>query len=324
LTEKETHHNKKGEPKSSQQISAAIFITCMGIAALLWLSNKLSHEYESELSASVNYINIPEGNILGGKTSQHLTLQIKSKGFNLIWLKLRGKKVNLFLNAAKLPQGRNAIAANRIKSEIASQLDKEYEMVAIHPDSLFYSFDKKYSVTVPVAFNSNLDFEPQYGLASDVVLIPAKVQVSGPRNEVMAIEKVETMPVTFNNLKETKEGEVALKKFSSMNVEFNPSVVQYKIAVEEFTEQEIEVEIKTENVPKKVRVDLYPKKVKVICQVTIKDFDKLKSAQFKAVADFRQVDFSKDKYVEIQIKQLPDIVKRYHQTPRKAEYIIYK
>jgi hypothetical protein len=324
LPEKDTIQHKRVKEKTPQQNSAAILITCMGIAVLLWLTNKLSHEYNGELYAKVNYINIPEGNILGGKTTQQLTLQIKTKGFNLLWLKLKGRKISIDVNINKLPQNRNFVSTNRLKPDIAIQIAKEYELLAIHPDTLLYGLDKKYSKTIPVVLKSNLEFEQQYGLSGKIILNPSQVKISGPRQDINGIEKWETELVEYRNLKSNKEGTVKLKQPSLSGFNVEPEVVKYTIPVEEFTEQEIEVEIKMLNVPKKTNLVLYPKKVKITCQVAMKDFDKVKSSQFRVIADFENIDFSKNKYVDIQVVQSPDFVKRMQHSPRKAEYIIYK
>jgi len=324
LPEKETIQQKRNKDKSRNQNPAAILITCMGIAVLLWLTNKLSHEYNGELYAKINYTNIPEGNILGGKTTQQVTLQIKTKGFNLLWMKLKGKDTKIDVNISKLPSSRNYVSTNRIKPDIAAQIAKEFELLAIHPDTLFYGLDKKHTKSVPIIFNSKLEFEQQYGLAGKIILKPNQVKISGPRKDVEAIEKWETEPVEYKKLKKDKEGTVKIKKPSSSVFTIQPDEIQYKIPVEEFTEQEIEVEIKAINVSRKTNLVLFPKKVKIVCQVSMKDFDKIKPSLFRATADFSNIDFSKDKYVDIQVVQSPGFVKRMQYSPRKAEYIIYK
>jgi YbbR domain-containing protein len=324
LPEKETTHSRKGRATDPKQNSAAILITCMGIAVLLLITNKMSHHYIGELHTHVNYVRIPEGNILSGKTTQQLTLQIKTTGLNLLWMKFRKNKTEVDINLSKFSTNRNFILASYLKTQIAAQIPKEYELISIQPDTLFYGLDKKFTKSVPVVFKSNLEFEKQYALSGKVLLTPKEVKISGPRKEVTEIEEWETEVVTYQKLKENKEGSVSMKKSLYNGIIIEPERIQYKIIVEEYTEKEVEVEIKAINVPKKTDLVLYPKKVKITCLVAMNDFDKVQASQFKAVVDFADYKAGQSKYFDIQITKSPDFVKHIQSVPRKAEYIIYK
>jgi hypothetical protein len=324
LTEKESIKSSRSKSIASRQNPTAILIVCMGIAVLLWLTNKLSHEYNGELTVQLNYVNIPEDNILGGKTTGQLILEIKAKGFNLLWYKLKRNKLTIDMNMNKLPLNRQYVLTNRLKPEVSSRIPKEYELIAILPDTLYYALDKKFSKKVPVVFNAELNYERQYGLSGKIILSPDEIVISGPKKEITSVEKWETEPVTFNKLKETKEGTVKLKQPEFTNAKIEPDKIQYKIPVEEFTEQEVEVELKAINVPKKLNLILYPKKIKIACLVSLKDFDKVKPSLFKVIVDFSEHDFEKEKYAEIKVVQSPDFVKHIHFSPKKAEYIIHK
>lgn len=320
MTEKESN-TKRDLPNSN---STAMLITCISIAFLFWLGNKLSHEYNGFLVAKVNYNNIPNDYILGRNTTKQVILHVRTKGFFLLLNKLRKNIISTDINASLLPLNKTFVTSESIKNIIAATLSNNYALIEVQPDTFFYSFDKRFTKNIQVKFITEIDLEQQYGLSESPKIFPAEVQISGHKKDVTDLKFLETEPLVFSKLKESKNGSIKIIAPNLMNVLIEPNVVEYSINVEKYTEQVIEVPIRIMNAPTKSNMTIYPKKVKVTCLVSLNDFEKVKADLFEAVADFSNIDMKEDKLVSITLKRQPAFVKNINWSPKRAEFIMNK
>jgi YbbR domain-containing protein len=324
LFEKEPIKNTVNKSAATPQNQTAILFICMGIAVLLWVANKLSHDYTGEITAKINYTNIPEGQILSGRSTGSLTLQVKTKGSSLLWYKLTRPTTSVDINFAKLPSHRNQALSSRLKSDIAASLPKGYELIAILPETLYYHTDKKASKLIPVELQAVITYEEQYGLSGDIILNPAFVNISGAAKDIMTIDKWKTEKLVLQKIKNSKQGEIGLEPPFLPGITIEPAKIQYSIPVDKYTGHEVVVPLKAIHVPPKMNITLYPKNIKISFQVSLKNFERVQPEMFQAVADFSSHQFDKDKYVAIKVIRAPDFVKHVHASPSKAEYIIHK
>lgn len=321
MAEKESKNRKIISPKGN---TTAMLLSCIGIAVLLWLANRLTHEYDGYLKAHIIYNNIPQDYVLGGGTTKDVTLHVKTKGFYLLLNKIKSDNIGLEINAAMLPFGKEFVASQYLKNIIAASLNKEYTLIGVQPDTLNYIFDKKFSKSVPIKFNYQLDFESQYGLAENILIEPSQVVISGPKKQIIDIKLLETEVIIFKKLKEDLTGSAKVIVPGIINASLDTSFIKYTIKVEKYTEQEIDVPVRLINVPVKNNVVIYPKKVKVTCLVSLNNFEKVKPDLFEVVADFSNIVSTEDKQVLISLKRQPTFVKNVNWSPKRVEYIINK
>lgn len=99
------------------------------------------------------------------------------------------------------------------------------------------------------------------------------------------------------------------------------STAQINIAVDKFTEGEIEVPIFVKNAPK--GINIFPKKVKVIYKVGLQNFNDITSDLFIVECDYLQ---SKKEinYLIPKIKDIPKTVDLVRIVPEKVDFLIYK
>jgi hypothetical protein len=321
LIEKETNNKKYTSPKGN---NTAVLISCIGIAFLLWFANKLTYEYDGYFKAKVNFINLPQDYVIASNTINEVSLHVRTKGFYLLLSKLNGNKINLEINASSLPLGKEFISSQYLKSIVAASLDKEYNLIGVQPDTLMYFFDKKFSKTLPVKFNYSLDFESQYGLASNIIIEPITVIISGPKKQIIGLKNLETETISLKNIKQDIFGDAKVISPDFINAALDPSYVKYTIKVEKYTEHEVDVPVRLINVSSNNNIILYPKKIKVTSLVSLNNFEKINPDMFELVADFSDINFSTDKYVPITLKRQPAFVKNINWSPKKVEYIINK
>lgn len=320
MPEKDSNKIKRSSSNSS---STAVLISCIGIAVLLWLGAKLSHEYDGFISASIKYNNIPDGYILGAGATKEIILNIRTKGFYLITEKLKRKRV-VEIDATLLPVSKEFISAEMMKNIIATNFNNSFLLISVQPDTFYYSLDKEHSKKIPVKLNAQLNFEQQFGPSKKTEIKPKEVLVSGPKKVIDTISFIQTNLLKLNNIKENITGKISLSTGGMSYLKIEPNKVDYNISVEKYTEKVIEVPVSVINTPVKTNVVIFPKKVNVSCMVSLSEYEKVTHDMFKAIADFSKINIEEDKQVYIQIKRKPEFIKIINYTPKKAEFIINK
>lgn len=302
--------------------TTAMLITCMGIAVLLWVANKFTQEYNTTISGEIRYTNTPNNLLISRNTTKEIQLLVKTKGFNILLNKILKSNFIIDIEYNLLSQKANYILSDNLSNQIGIKLPNGIQLIDVFPDTLHYYFDKSFSKLVPIFFKKNITFQAQFGMAEAIAISPSKVQLTGVKSDVISIVSVETENINYKNLNTSKTGKVKLKNIPGIS--FNLNEISYTIPVEEYTEKEIEVSISKINLTNKNRVEVYPKKIKLQCMVSLKNYEKVKPELFEATADFAAVDIKQENKVAVTISRMPAFVKNINFLPKKVDFILYK
>ncbi|MDZ4846309.1 MAG: hypothetical protein SH857_12250 [Chitinophagales bacterium] len=301
---------------------SVVFLFCLLLAVTLLLLNKLSRKYIGDMKAQVSYVNYPTGKIPASPLPEELKLYVETTGYKLMWAKLlNDTKVQVDLS--NVVRTNYALTAD-FKPDISRQLSAGYRLIEIIPDTLFLHFEKSLTKKIPVVADILISFKKQFDFKEPMLVNPDSVIVNGPENIVSPMKSWFTERLTFENLDKSLQNEVGLIKPSHPTVTVTPMKARYTIAVEEYTEKTLEVEIQKINLPQAKEVSIYPKKVKVVCRVGLSNYESVKPENFIITADFANVDFKKSKYIKLEMKTHPSHVKNLDYSPKSVEYILYK
>ena len=312
------------ENQSGTKISknTLIVIVCMGIAAMLWLLTKLSHDYIGEIPATISYVNLPEDKVVVRPLRRSLKLIVETSGFKLLISEMTQSTAKVQIDYTQYGRA-NAIHTNEFLPSLTNQLSGDYTVLDISPDTLFFYFDNRVSKMVPIQADYHITFEKQYDFMEPLVINPDSVLVAGPKSLVDSITKWKTKKLNLENLKSSVQTDVDLVTPEKDLLDISPLKVQYVIPVEKYTEQSIDLEIIVINAPAGYEVNIYPKVVKAVFQVGLNNYEKVKGAIFEAVVDFKKIDIRNSKYAEVEIRKAPRYIKKLNYTPKSVEYIIY-
>jgi hypothetical protein len=78
------------------------------------------------------------------------------------------------------------------------------------------------------------------------------------------------------------------------------------------------------NLPRNYLISTYPKEVKVIYQVALKDFNKIPQNSFRVQCDFKQTEENNLDYLIPQVVEKPEIIFDVKVVPNKIEFLIKK
>jgi hypothetical protein len=122
----------------------------------LWYINSLGKEMEADIRYPVKYINIPKERIIGEGIPAKLNLSLKGPGYTVLKLKVSGNKPPVLIDLSKVsyrraPDSKNPdyyiVTSGLIKS-LTVQIRSGCEIIAIKPDTLFFTLNKEIARSV--------------------------------------------------------------------------------------------------------------------------------------------------------------------------------
>ncbi len=307
-----------------------IFAFFLLLSFIFWYLNSLGKNIESDLKYPVRYINLPKERILSEDLPSRLELYLKGPGYSVLKLKLSGSRAPLILdistiNYRRVP-GSNTLSYYILSSglipKLKSQLRTECEIVAIKPDTLFFTFDRIIAKAVPVIPDIEILTEKQYSVKGNIQVNPDSVILTGPKHIIDTVDNVKTRFKRLTGVDETITRSFMLKT----SKEYSSSVkkVTLTIPVEQFTEAEIHVPIKIINSPDSIDIKIFPDEVTVRCQVAVSDYNQFKERPFEVVLDLNKVNLNSTDKIPVEIPNVPPFVNSLRVTPSKVDFLIEK
>lgn len=312
--------------KSNRKL--VIYMFFVGLATIFWFLNALSKEYTTTVNYPVSYSDFPSKKILSNELPSRLRLTVRAYGFDLLRYKLSffqsiNFPVNEYTNNRLEKSDENIIrfSTNRMTSAVAAQLSSAISVTHISPDTINFQFSSLIEKKLPVHFNSNLKFEPQFRLGGDVMLKPDSIWVIGAQSIVDSIKQIETETLELKKLNESTKKKLNFVKIEGLK--FVEKKVEVELPVEQFTEAQKQVGLKILNLPDSVYMRLFPHQVKVSYLVGLKDYETISEEQFELEIDYSSIDLESNK-VKVNLKNSPLNISNVSFYPEEVVYLIEK
>ena len=209
-----------------------------------------------------------------------------------------------------------------MKDIIQRQLGTEITLNYITPDTIFYEFSSVERKKVPVEPNIDIDYASQYMLGSGLTSQPDSIIISGPHSLTDTIKKVQTIYKKFSKV--DKSFTVDLKLIPITGVYFVKKQVTLFIPVEKFTESFVMVPVIVINLPDSMEMKTFPASVKINYIVALRNYNKVRPRQFRAIVDYRNIYSSINNKLKVTLERQPAIVKSVSFRPKNVDYIIEK
>lgn len=306
-----------------------IYLISIGIASVFWFLNALEKEYTVELSFPVRYTNFPNNKILANDPPTHFVLDAKSYGFTLLRYKLSVAFSPLVFNVndftgkvmEKTNRSNYTISSKQYKSRLANQLSNELQIMSINPDTIHFQFDQLVTRKIKVIPNISYELKKQHFLQSDITTKPDSVDVIGPESILDTLSQIKTVSQHYKDLDQLTKRNVSLQEIEKL--EFSPKRVVINIPIEEFTEKQIIVPIRINNLPDNIHVTLFPSEIKVTFMTGLSRFSTVNPQDFYACVSYKDLQ-SKIDFLPVSLDKIPINLKTVSFLPQKIEYLIEK
>lgn len=296
-----------------------IYVTSLAISLILWTFSILSEEYETEVTIPVTYENFPTNKVLTNNPPDSLYLYVKATGVDIFrHLKFNPTRVvvdyDRYITSLQVS---TKIFRNQFKAQLPN-----IEINNISPDTIYFSLEEKMIKRVPVNFIYDITTANQFELNGVVELQPDSIGVTGPASIIDTLASWPTQKLTLRGINRNFSGDLFLEKSLIPSVTLSTDKIICSVMVEEFTEKSIAIAVEPVGLPPELNVFIYPKKVEVIFQVGINQFERISEDYFTLTADFTNTKLFESKEVPVVVNQYPIGVKNVRVEPKTIEFLI--
>jgi len=299
----------------------AILLVCLLCAIGAWLFMSLSRTYIYTAATILTYRDFPQKRAFKALQSDTVDLQVEGTGWQLLFARLRVNPQSISVSLDRLNQ-RNFIAFSEQLAQINRQLETTQRVISVQPDTLYFDFSKRTSKRVPLRLRSDLSFVKQFGMAGNIQLKPAYVNISGPQEELSKIKVWYTDTLRAYGLQDDIQVRVPVHANNQANVSIYPTRVGVHIPVDEFTEKTLEIPLRVLNNNDFLDVNLYPARVKVKFMVALSRYDEITEDFMEANIDLNEWKLLKHDDLRVNLSRFPDFCRLVSVQPAKVNFLI--
>ena len=137
-----------------------MLLTCIAIAALFWLLNKLSNQYNSTIVVAVTYVNEPTDKVVVQPLPPTLLFEVEGSGWELLRHTLDLDRPTVVVDIGTFASS-GTIPLQNIRSGFAQQLPYTLDITQVIPALLPLKMDKSSARRLPVKLQSAIAVHPQ-------------------------------------------------------------------------------------------------------------------------------------------------------------------
>jgi hypothetical protein len=311
--------------KSSTTISKTFFAFLIA-SSLIWVLITFSREYKTSISYEMNFINIPQKNILLETAPQKISLYVKGSGFRLFWSQLFDKKINIDVSKfAQKSKVLSFVLSKNQLSNIRKQLVAGVEVENILKDTIYVKMGFLFSKKVVLKPNLNINYQVGYKLLGDVHVVPDSIVISGAESQLKNISFLDLETLKLTDIKTDFSKRVAILKPSKMkSIKLTISKAEISAKVDKFTEGSLQVPFKIQNIPSDIKLTTLSETVLVTFVVALSQFSRVSAASFVIECDYEMSSKNELGYLIPKIILKPDFVENIKIIPTKIDFLIQK
>lgn len=298
-----------------------VFILFLIFSFIILLFSKLSKQYTNTIVFGINEENVPQEAVILNDSNRALKLTLKTYGFKWLNYYLRKPKLNIDFSKDVVKKDSAFIWSKSLSFLSNTQFDKQVQLLAMTPDTLFFKFDVNEVKKVPVKVDSDIKFSLGFDLEGGLESDPDSITVVGPKTLVDTINQISTNKLMIKDVKSDINQMVMLKLPKNNDIKFSHKQVQVEAKIGKFTEGTVKVPVNLINVPDSLNIKYFPKVVVVSYYVSLTNFNQIKAQDFKVVCDFNKV--TKNQSVLIpELTASSDLVKDAKINQNRVEFIV--
>ncbi len=254
------------------------------ISTLFWLLMQLSKNYEYTFKVPVTYVNLPDKYYKGFLPNDTLSVKMAISGFKILHYKLVKPSLTIDVQKSGLIQGKVWKVKAHL-SQIRSEFDEISRILSVEPAQLSLHIKAVHKKQVPVEPLVIVNFKPGFKNKRDAEIKPDSIWLYGQPAILDTITQVETKAYRFKEVDKTIDKSLKIKHING--IKFNKTSVRYRLPVSEIIEDTISLPVQIKGKPAKVKVLLFPGKVKLKFKVFKETFKNIKSGDFRVEVVYR-------------------------------------
>ena len=291
------------------------------LSFIFWFSTKLSNTYQIEQSFSIHWNNIPKGIVLNHDSSE-LGLSITASGIEILWYRLFKNKINLVLNKDIFIGKEAFISIDNERFNIQQQLLDNTILNQIITPVIKIAYLRLGVKKVKISSEPTLKFRAGYLSDSPPTVDPDSLLVRGPQDILDTLTMVKTVSFNMEDVFESFQKVIVLENLT--NLQFDIQEVNIKQEISRYSEKEFVLPIEIINIPKSVRVKLFPPMANLKATMPLTLLNGLNVKDFMLVVDYELILKNELIHLPIRLVKQPSQVKKVIWEPKTVNYLIRK
>ena len=297
------------------------FLIFLLISILFSTIVKLTKVHTKSISYKINLTDIPDDKIITNQSVDSIKITVSSFGFDFVKYYLSDQAINVSSKDIFDNSKSYVITQSNSYSQIDNFITPKFELISINIDSLFFNYDRLKTKNVPVVLNSSINFSQGFDYFENFTIIPDSISVIGPELVLESINTITTKKLILDNLK-SSINENLLLDIQYTNLKYSNKSVMLFIDVEKSTESILDIPVSIINVPKDIKLNYYPKMIKISFTVSLDNYQKYSSKDFKIICDFNQI--SLDGKLTPEVINQPNLIKNLRLINNEIQYVFLK
>ena len=282
---------------------------------------KLTKVHTKSISYKINLVDIPDNKIISNQSVDSIKLTVSSFGLDFIKYYLSNQVINISSKDILDNSQSYVITQSNSYSQIDNFITPKFELISINFDSLFFDYDRLRTKNVPVVLNSSINFSQGFDYFENFTLTPDSISVIGPELVLESINAVTTKELILDNLKSSINQNLLLD-IQNTNLKYSTKSVKLLIDVEKSTESILDIPVSIINIPKDIKLNYYPKMIKISFTVSLDNYQNYSSKDFKIICDFNQI--SLDGKLTPKVINQPNLIKNLRLINNEIQYVFLK
>jgi hypothetical protein len=282
---------------------------------------KLTKVHTKSISYKINLVDIPDNKIISNQSVDSIKLTVSSFGLDFIKYYLSNQVINISSKDILDNSQSYVITQSNSYSQIDNFITPKFELISINFDSLFFDYDRLRTKNIPVVLNSSINFSQGFDYFENFTLIPDSISVIGPELVLESINAVTTKELILDNLKSSINQNLLLD-IQNTNLKYSNKSVKLLIDVEKSTESILDIPVSIINIPKDIKLNYYPKMIKISFTVSLDNYQNYSSKDFKIICDFNQI--SLDGKLTPKVINQPNLIKNLRLINNEIQYVFLK
>ena len=298
------------------------FLVFLLISILFSTIVKLTKVQTKSISYKINLTDIPDNKIITNQSVDSIKLTVSSFGLDFIKYYLSNQVINISSKDILDNSQSYVITQSNSYSQIDNFITPKFELISINFDSLFFDYDRLGTKNVPVVLNSIINFSQGFDYFENFTLIPDSISVIGPELALKSINTIKTKELILDNLKSSFNEDLELDIQNTTNLKYSTKSIKLLIDVEKSTESMLDIPISIINIPNDIKLNYYPKMIKVSFTVSLDNYQNYSSKDFKIICDFNQI--SQNGKLTPEVMKQPNLIKNLRLINKDIQYVFLK
>jgi hypothetical protein len=291
----------------------AILALCVGVAFLFWIVVRLSQVYPTEKKVRIVYEGLPKGKTFATAPVRSIEVGIEGSGWDLLYENIMQPKPVLTF---KPNDGLILANENRlIKALKAAFYSTDIEIKSISIDEIDLKLENRLEKKVPILLKYSVQYQAGHALRGPVAISPDSVGIEGPASLVQNISEWPTSMLRLTDLKSSIQQSLSLKSINGA-CSLSQKAITVSIPVEQVTEKVLFVPVRVVGSRK---AQVFPPTVRLICNVGLSRFEKIRSADFLLEVDVDLLNPDGDNQAAVNLKSQPDYLSNIRLEPKIVE-----